>query len=252
MSERVLALLHGGGPGVDAASNWTTVYPRLSERFTCLAPDLLGFGAQLRTTAGAEWPRGPRAWARARARQVLALLDKEGVDRVDVIGNSAAGGAAALALAAMAPHRVRRAVVMGGAGTGPLPTRVPFYEDPTRESMHNTLTHLLSETEANSGLVDKLTSLRLERAIRPGAEAAFRSMLEPDPSGTVPIDPGVVAVPVLALHGEEDQVVPVQVSRDLAAALPKARLEVVNGAGHWIHIDRPDVFCTLVEEFVAV
>ncbi|MEU1304960.1 alpha/beta fold hydrolase, partial [Streptomyces shenzhenensis] len=47
-----LVLLHGGGPGVDAASNWATVRPRLSARFRCLAPDLLGFGTQL--TGGAD------------------------------------------------------------------------------------------------------------------------------------------------------------------------------------------------------
>lgn len=246
----VLVLLHGGGPGVDAASNWAAVRTRLSARFRCLAPDLLGFGTQVGGdgTAGL---RGPRAWAAARARQVLMLLDQHGLDRVHVVGNSAAGGAAALALLAAAPDRVGRAVLMGGAGTGPLPRTVPFYDEPTRASMRATLGRLVADERAHRDLLDDLAGVRLAQALRPGAEEAFRSMFAEVTDGTPPVDPGTIATPVLALHGERDRVQPVEVSERLAAALPDGRLEVVAGAGHWIHVDRPDEFCTLVGEFLS-
>lgn len=143
----VVVLLHGGGPGVDAVSNWASVRSRLDGEFRCLAPDLLGFGARIAGTGGIE---GPRAWALARARQVLDLLDSDGLERVHLVGNSAAGGAAAL-----------------------------------------------------------------------------------------------------ALHGELDRVSPVEVSERLVDALPDGRLAVVAGAGHWIHVDRPDEFCSLVGEFLS-
>lgn len=311
-----LILLHGGGPGVDAASNWATVLPALATRFRCLAPDLLGFGTRLTDAAGTERPRGPRAWARARARQVLDLLDREGLDRVHIVGNSAAGGAAALALIAEAPERVARAVLMGGAGTGPLPAAVPFYDRPTRESMRATLARLVADEDAHRELLDRLADLRLRQALRAGAEADFRAMFAADlgtaagtgggvgaggadraadggvataagpgvatataagpgvatatPTATLtstvrgpaadpatglaappPLDLARAACPVLALHGEHDRVAPVAVSARLAAALPDARLRVVAGAGHWIHVDRPEEFLTLVEEFVS-
>lgn len=243
----VLVLLHGGGPGVDAASNWASVRPRLSSGFRCLAPDLLGFGT--RVADGEAGTRGPAAWARARARQVLDLLDGSGLRRVHVVGNSAAGGAAALALMAEAPERVERAVLMGGAGTGPLPRTVPFYDEPTRESMRATLARLVADERAHRELLDDLADRRLERALRPGAEAAFRSMFEPDDEPR--LDPASIETPVLVLHGEHDRVSPVDVSARLADALPGGRLEVVAGAGHWIHVDRPDQFCSLVEEFLS-
>ncbi|MCP9978267.1 alpha/beta fold hydrolase [Actinomadura madurae] len=170
-----LVLLHGGGPGVDAASNWASVRSRISSEFRCLAPDLLGFGTQI-TGAGARGLRGPGTWARARSRQILDLLDRHGLERAHLVGNSAAGGAAALALMAAAPGRIGRAVVMGGAGTGPLPRAVPFYDEPTRESMRATLGRLVAEEGPHRALLDELTDLRLEQALRPGAEAAFRSM----------------------------------------------------------------------------
>lgn len=242
-----LVLLHGGGPGVDAASNWASVRPRLACGFRCLAPDLLGFGTELTGTDGIE---GPRAWALARARQILDILDHQGLERVHLVGNSAAGGAAALALLSVAPARIDRAVVMGGGGTGPLPPVVPFYDDPTKQCMRATLGRLVADEKVHGELLDELADVRLRQAVRPGAERAFRSMFSDVAGGPPPVDLTKIVNPVLALHGECDRVSPVEVSERLVDALPNARLEVVAGAGHWIHVDRPDRFCTLVEEFL--
>lgn len=231
---------------MDAASNWASVRPRFAEHFRCLAPDLLGFGTRI---AGTEGLHGPVAWARARARQVLDLLDGHELPRVHLLGNSAAGGAAALALLAAAPERVERAVLMGGAGTGPPPRTVPFYDDPTRESMRATLARLVADESDHRELLDDLADLRLQQALRPGAEPAFRSMF--GVSDEPPVEPAAVPTPVLALHGERDRVSPVDVSARLVDALPHGRLEVVAGAGHWIHVDRPDEFCGLVGEFLS-
>ncbi|MBO0846547.1 MAG: alpha/beta hydrolase [Nocardioides sp.] len=244
-----LMQLHGGGPGVDAGTNWLSVSDRLAETFACVAPDLLGFGSALSLPNGIALPHGPVAWARARAQQIVDLMDEHDLEQVAVLGNSAAGGAAALALMATVPGRVSRAVVMGGAGTGGLPATVPFYDDRSRDSMLATLANLVADPKAHEELLDRLADLRLEQALRPGAEEAFRAMFEPV-DAPEPIDLSVVTCPVLALHGELDRVSPVAVSERLVERLPNARLEVVAGAGHWIHVDRPDEFCLLVEEFL--
>jgi 2-hydroxymuconate-semialdehyde hydrolase len=247
--DAALVLLHGGGPGVDAASNWAAVRAELSAGFRCLAPDLLGFGTQI-TGAGTAGLRGPRAWAHARARQILAVLDRHGLERAHLVGNSAAGGAAALALLAVAPDRIGRVVVMGGAGTGPPPRAVPFYDEPTRESMRATLGRLVADESVHRELLDDLAGVRLRQALRPGAEEAFRSMFAQVTDGPS-VDPTKIANPVLALHGECDRVSPVEVSERLVEALPRGRLAVVAGAGHWIHVDRPDEFRRLVGEFLS-
>ncbi|WP_434447350.1 alpha/beta fold hydrolase [Lentzea sp. E54] len=245
-----LVLLHGGGPGVDAVSNWAATISRLRTEFDCIAPDLLGFGTQV-LAAGTEGLNGPRAWAEARARQVLDLLDRNDLVRVNLVGNSAAGGAAALALLSAAPERIGRAVVMGGAGTGPLPVTVPFYGESTKDSMRATLARLVADEADHRELLDELAVVRLRQALLPGAEAVFRSMFATVVDGLPPVDPTVITTPVLALHGECDRVSPVEVSERLVEALPHGRLEVVAGAGHWIHVDRPEEFCTLVGEFIS-
>jgi 2-hydroxymuconate-semialdehyde hydrolase len=242
-----LLLLHGGGPGVDARQNWATVLPALAESFDCIAPDLLGFGSAL--GLGHAGLRGPAAWAEARARQVLRVLDDLGTGRVDVVGNSSGGGAVALRLLSGAPDRFRKAILMGGAGAGGVPAKVPFYDTPTRESMYATLANLVADAEAQRPLLEAMAEPRLRSALRPGAEAAFRRMVEPDWAGAEP-DLSTVTAPVLLLHGAQDRVVDAEVSRKLSERLGDARLEVVADAGHWIHVDQPQRFCELVESFV--
>jgi pimeloyl-ACP methyl ester carboxylesterase len=62
-----------------------------------------------------------------------------------------------------------------------------------------------------------------------------------------------VDCPTLVCVGELDPVTPVAAARELAAALPEgmARLEVVQGAGHFPWKDAPDRYWPLLAEFVT-
>ena len=55
---------------------------------------------------------------------------------------------------------------------------------------------------------------------------------------------------VLVLIGSRDVITPVDHSRTIAAALPDAQLVVVDGAGHMVQLERPEVvtqqLCALV------
>lgn len=59
-----------------------------------------------------------------------------------------------------------------------------------------------------------------------------------------------VDVPTLIIHGDAD-LVPVSASESYADVLPGARLEVVEGAGHFLLDEKPDAFSKLVREFVT-
>lgn len=56
--------------------------------------------------------------------------------------------------------------------------------------------------------------------------------------------PGYRAIltPTLLLAGAEDRVIPVSVQRKICDILPQARLEVVEGCGHCVYLERPDRF----------
>ena len=85
--EAPLLLLHGSGPGVTAAANWRRVIPSFATARRVVAPDQLGFGG----TATGEARRFSRA---AWADHAVALLDRPGLDQVDVVGNSMGGSIA--------------------------------------------------------------------------------------------------------------------------------------------------------------
>jgi pimeloyl-ACP methyl ester carboxylesterase len=62
----------------------------------------------------------------------------------------------------------------------------------------------------------------------------------------------IPTVPLLVLHGAADGAMQPGYAEHAAGNLPgTARLEMVAGAGHFLHLERPDVVNRLVAEFVA-
>jgi pimeloyl-ACP methyl ester carboxylesterase len=62
---------------------------------------------------------------------------------------------------------------------------------------------------------------------------------------------GQLRCPTLVSVAEDDVLVPPRFSRELAAAIPGAKLEEVPGAGHAYFWERPDVFNALCLEHFA-
>jgi pimeloyl-ACP methyl ester carboxylesterase len=59
-----------------------------------------------------------------------------------------------------------------------------------------------------------------------------------------------LSTPTLVMHGEQDALPP-DVARELTALLPKARLELLPGAGHMPFWEAPELFFSLAESFLA-
>ena len=58
-------------------------------------------------------------------------------------------------------------------------------------------------------------------------------------------------VPVLIVWGDRDTIVGRSSVEELARRIPNARLEVVEGAGHVVHLDAPRIFNDILEGFLA-
>ena len=59
-----------------------------------------------------------------------------------------------------------------------------------------------------------------------------------------------VAAPVPVIHGKVDNI-PVESSRAWAAALPNARLLLVNGSGHVPHVEQPETYFRAVKTLLS-
>ncbi len=55
--------------------------------------------------------------------------------------------------------------------------------------------------------------------------------------------------PALVIHGEED-LIPVEASREWVNSLPQARLLPIPGSGHFPHIEAPEMFFSAVDQFL--
>ena len=242
-------LIHGSGPGVSAWANWRTTIPALAERFRVLAPDMVGFGFTQR-------PRDVVYSLDTWVSHALGFMDALGIEAASVVGNSY-GGALALAMAARAPQRVTRLVLMGSAGVSfPLTPglEAAWGYQPSAANMKA----LMGIFAYDQRLVtDELAALRHQASLRPGVQEAFAAMF-PAPRQrwiealTTPAE-RILALPqpTLIVHGREDRVIPLDNAYELLRLIPKAQLHVFGQCGHWTQIEHCARFNRLVGDFLA-
>jgi 2-hydroxymuconate-semialdehyde hydrolase len=255
-NDDAVLLLHGGGPGAQAWSNWQPALALLGDRFDVIAPDLVGFGT---TDHPDPPPYGPRLWLQARCEQLVGMLDELDIACADLVGNSL-GGALTLHMAILHPERVRRIVLMGSGGApfvpGPeLRRMLGFYADPTADNLREILRNFVFDVEA-FGEIEALVDARVEVATAPDAQRSFEAMFTtPDgrPIGEIALAEDAVrsiTQPALVVHGREDRIVPVECSQWLFERLQDAELHLFSRCGHWAMLEHPAAFARVVSEFL--
>lgn len=87
----------------------------------------------------------------------------------------------------------------------------------------------------------------IERQTADGIAAIEALMSRPDSTLLL----NAVRVPTLALVGREDVLTPASEMRQMAAAIPGARYEEIDAAGHLSNLENPAAFNRLVSGFLA-
>ncbi|WP_067903036.1 alpha/beta fold hydrolase [Nocardia vaccinii] len=243
-----IVLLHGSGPGVSSATNWSRTIPALAQRFRVLAPEMLGFGGTARLE-GQEYSMD--MWVD----QVIGFLDAIGLDRACFVGNSL-GGVVTLQLAMRYPERIERMVLMGAPGVGMTMTEglkaLRAYE-PSLENMRELLTKHFAYNPAI--VTDELIRARYHASAAPGELENYRAIHRGQVSKvnqplTAEAVRGIDA-PALVVHGREDRVVSPEVAWTMANLIPDAELHLFPRCGHWTQLEHADEFNRLVGDFFA-
>ena len=255
----VLLMLHGSGPGVSAWGNFGELLPTIGSRYRIIAPDLPGYGRS-------HIPELDGDYALTAIAAVRRVLEAEGAGRVHVLGNSL-GGMIAFRMALEHPELVDRIVAMGPGGAGfpifgPQPTEgirrlVEFTTEPTRERlvawMHSMVGDPSFVTEeriqARWELAASEEALAFTRAFY---AAAMRQMAK----GSTPSVPlwarlGEIGNEVLLVYGRDDRVTPLESAFLPLRTLRRSELHVIANTGHWVMLERPDVFAGVVCEFLG-
>jgi pimeloyl-ACP methyl ester carboxylesterase len=224
---------------------------RLSDRFRCLAVDLPGNG---RSIASLSFSPG---WA-SYAKTVLDTADALSLPRFSLLGHSMGAGISIVA-AARAPRRVDRLVLVDAVS---LPYKVPMkgrlprvpglggllFRCYGRGMFVNYFRKDVFHDPRAMDLDLVLRHYEILSAHRTMALSALRATADPRPvAAAIP----AVGASSLVLWGEDDRLVPLDVGRRLADAIPGARLETIGECGHSPLEEKPDESARIIGAFLA-
>jgi 4,5:9,10-diseco-3-hydroxy-5,9,17-trioxoandrosta-1(10),2-diene-4-oate hydrolase len=253
-----VVLLHGGGPGASAWSNFGRTLGVLAERFHVLAVDQPGFGQSSKPT------EFEKQFFTASADALAELLDQRGIDRAHLVGNSLGGGTA-VRLALDHPDRAGRLVLMAPGGLGlnvfaPDPTegikKLYAFAAPPGPSKEKLADFLRTLVFDQSMITEELVEERFRYAVDPETLAAMRAMgasfLRPGAAEQAMLwrDAYKLRQRVLLVWGREDRVNPLDGAFTALKLIPRAQLHVFGGCGHWAMLEKFDEFNALTRQFL--
>src|SRR5215472_15556647 len=236
-----VVMLHGGGPGASAWSN---------------------FGPNLPVFGRSDKPPVAGNYFTFAAGALAGMLGELGIERVHLVGNSLGGGTA-VRFALAYPDQAARLVLMGPGGLSlnvfaPDPTEgvkalAAFPADPTRETLAAFLRTLVYDQRL---ITDELLDERFAAASDPAALAALASLgasfFDPDTAeqGMLWREAYRLQQDVLLVWGREDRVNPLDGALVALKLIRRAQLHVFSRCGHWAQLEKFDEFNRLVIGFL--
>lgn len=189
------------------------------------------------------------------ASDVLALMDREGIEKAHVFGHSM-GGKVAMQMAVMAPERVERLVVGDIA-----PVAYGRHHDRILEGMAAVAEAAPQDRAGAEGILkayedeaDVLSFLLTNW--RRGTDGTWRWRLNFDAirddydAIIAAIEGDSVDMPVLFLKGGNSEYIQAGHRDAILALFPNAGVRVVEGTGHWLHAEKPALVARLIARFL--
>lgn len=190
------------------------------------------------------------------ATAVLAILDREGVEKANIVGTSL-GGYFAQYLVANHPDRVARAVFgntfppndLIKEKNGTIGSLIPFLPewlvlDVLRGSFVNSLYPTSGNDELTLAFLMELSYGRVSRAQVAGR---YRGVVEK----FVAPDPDKQGIPVMIIEADNDPLVEPILREQLKATYPTAVVHTLSGVGHMPYLAHPGEYAQFLREFFA-
>lgn len=222
-----IVLVHGFGGDLD---NWLFNIDALAGRARVYALDLPGHGQSTKKL-------GKPSLA-GLSDALTGFMDAVGIDSAHLIGHSM-GGAVVLRTAIDAPARVRSLTLVGSAGLGP-EINGAYIDGFVTASSRRELKPVLEQLFEEPGLVsrqlvdDVLKYKRLDGVSETLSLLAGALFPNGRQSGVLTGDLAKVQQPMQVIWGENDRIIP----SSHAAAPQSARIDVINGAGHMVQMEK--------------
>ena len=224
---------------------WIPQLAGLAKVRTCIAVDLRGHGLSV--------DEAPRDYSMDLfADDIAATLDSINVDQIDLCGLSMGGY---VLFAFWRRHRARvRSLIF-------CDTKAEADSNEAKEGRDKAAAAVLADGLDNfyEGLGPKMvapsTSAEVNAKIRamfnntaPEVAAADLKAMRDRPDATG--DLGAIDVPALWLHGEDDQIMPIDAARTNADKIPGSRFVPIPNGGHMAPLENPDAANKAMIEFL--
>jgi esterase len=240
-----LVILHGL---FGSKRNWTSIAGTLGRHHRVLAVDLRNHGTS---------PWDDRHDYPALAADIARFIEREAGGRAAVVGHSM-GGKTAMMLALTRPDLVERLVVVDIApavSRGPIGDvlamlrSVPLERFSERAEVQAALAGMIPDPKLRGFLMLNVVAGPTGLAWAVNLDALARHF---DSIAGFPEVPSARAFPGPALFlvgGTSDYVRP-EHHAEIHRLFPAATIEVIPGAGHWVHADAPAAFVAVLERFL--
>ena len=252
-----LVLVHGIA---GSSTTWREVMPKLAERYTVLAPDLLGHGESAK-------PRGDYSLG-AFASGIRDMLVALEIERATFVGHSLGGGVA-MQLAYQFPERCERLVLVASGGLGKevhpllraasLPGSelvMPIVLSPYLRRALEAVGDVLGRGGIRLGVTGREIWRSYAGLTETRGQLAFahtvRSVIDMRGQRVSARDRLYLAqqVPTLIVWGTRDRVIPVAHAHAAHELIPGSHLAVIEDAGHFLPFERPDQFLDALTTFL--
>ena len=262
----------GSGPPVllihgiaGSSATWARALPLLARDHTVVAPDLLGHGESAK-------PRGDYSLG-AYASGIRDLMAALGHDRATIVGHSLGGGIA-MQFAYQFPERCERLVLVASGGLGKevspilkamtLPGAEYLLPLILTDRLHGVVSRVFGPAASAVGRVGirpdpllaeiweswtRLTDTRAQRAF----VHTIRSVIDIAGQRVSARDRLYLAgeVPTMIVWGDKDAVIPVEHAHVGHQLMPGSRLEIFKGVGHFLPVQEPERFVSVLNDFIA-
>jgi len=251
-----ILLIHGLA---GSSKSWDDVLALLTPHADVIAVDLLGHGESAKPSG--DYSLGAYA---SGLRDFLSIL---GIDSVTIVGHSFGGGVA-MQLAYQHPHLVDRLVLVGSGGLGrevswllrlltlpgaeylmPIAFPKPIVDRATEVGRRLGRRNIRS---ARLGEMWRAYSSLAGATNRKAFVRTMRGVIEPTGQTINATDRLYLAahVPTMIVWGDHDGIIPVAHAYAAHELISTSRLEIIEGTGHFPHVEQPDTFANLLIDFV--
>lgn len=233
----LLLFLHGIGGN---RANWTRQVRHFGRDYHAVAPDARGYG---------DSENGPGALRMADlSDDVIRIADHFGSDRVHLVGLSM-GGRIALDVWRRFPERVA-SLTLADTSAGSKETQDPARIEAFLATRRAPLLAGRTPAQLAPTLVEQIAGPNIDTAEKAELTASLAALRTDSYLATLEMvtrfvnfpDFASIAAPTLVIVGGEDRIAPPHIARAMAAAIPNARFELIEGAGHISNVEAPDAF----------